>query len=111
MEKLDKYRDLVKKLINKYGQYKPKYGDIEVQKIFDVQGDHYQLMNVGWHGNRRLRGCVLQIDLKNDKIWIQHDGTEIGVADELVDPAATGAEEKLPTPSTESELGSADKAR
>lgn len=28
MEKLENYRDLVKKLINKYGQYKPKYGDI-----------------------------------------------------------------------------------
>ena len=55
MEKLDKYRDLVKKLINKYGQYKPKYGDIEVQKIYDIQGDHYQLINVGWHGNRRLK--------------------------------------------------------
>ncbi|NEO48613.1 MAG: XisI protein, partial [Moorea sp. SIO4A3] len=56
MEKLEHYRELVKKLINEYGQYKPRYGDIEVQKIFDVQGDHYQLMNVGWHGNRRLRG-------------------------------------------------------
>ena len=56
-----------------------------MQKIFDLQGDHYQLMNVGCHGNRRLRDCVLQIDLKNDKIWIQHDGTEIGVANELVE--------------------------
>ena len=34
---------------------------------------------------RKLRGCVLQIDLKNGKIWIQHDGTEIGVANELVE--------------------------
>ncbi|WP_156331427.1 XisI protein [Planktothricoides sp. SR001] len=47
--------------------------------------DHYQLLNVGWHGNRRVRGCVLQIDIKNEKIWIQHDGTEIGVANELVE--------------------------
>jgi len=39
---------------------------------------------MGWHGNRRVRGCVLQIDIKNEKIWIQHDGTEIGVANELV---------------------------
>ena len=85
MDKAAKYRDLVIKLIHKYGQYKPRYGDIEVQKIFDREGDHYQLMNVGWHGNRRLRGCVLQIDIKNEKIWIQHDGTEIGVANELVE--------------------------
>ena len=59
-----KYRELVKKTINKYGQYKPKYGDVEVQKIFDLEGYHYKLMNVSWHGNRRLRRCVLQIDLK-----------------------------------------------
>jgi len=39
---------------------------------------------VGWCNNRRTYGCVLHIDLKNDKIWIQHDGTEIGMANELV---------------------------
>ena len=84
MEKLKKYQKLVEKLLNEYGQYKPKYGEIEVQKIIDREQNHYQLLNVGWHGNRRVRGCVLQIDIKNNKIWIQHDGTEIGVANELV---------------------------
>ncbi|NEQ76260.1 MAG: XisI protein [Okeania sp. SIO2C9] len=44
-----------------------------------------QLLNVGWDGNERIRGCVLQIDIKNEKIWIQHDGTKMGIADELVD--------------------------
>lgn len=29
-------------------------------------------------------GCVLHLDIKNSKIWIQHDGTEIGIANELV---------------------------
>lgn len=85
MEKLPKYRELVERLIKDYGQYKPRYGDIEVQTICDREQDHYQLLNVGWHGNRRVRGCVLQIDIKNEKIWIQHDGTEIGVANELVE--------------------------
>nr|WP_228043418.1 XisI protein [Desmonostoc muscorum] len=28
-------------------------------------------------------GCVLHLDIKNEKIWIQHDGTEGGIADEL----------------------------
>jgi hypothetical protein len=85
MEKLPKYRKLVERLIKEYGQYKPRYGEIEVQTIFDREQDHYQLLNVGWHGHRRVRGCVLQIDIKNEKIWIQHDGTEIGVAHELVE--------------------------
>ncbi|MGD1698847.1 XisI protein [Dapis sp. BLCC M229] len=85
MEKLIKYRNYVKNIITEYSQYKPSYGDIEVQVIFDEQRDHYQLLNVGWHGNRRVRGCVLQIDIKDEKIWIQHDGTEIGIANELLD--------------------------
>jgi len=66
-----------------YAQYKPSYGDIEVQAILDAENDHYQLVNVGWNGNRRIHGCVLHIDIKNGKIWIQHDGTENGIADEL----------------------------
>ncbi|MEB3340259.1 XisI protein [Okeania sp.] len=85
MEKLIKYRNYIKNIINEYSQYKPSYGDIEVQVVFDEERDHYQLLNVGWHGNRRVRGCVLQIDIKNEKIWIQHDGTEIGIANELLD--------------------------
>jgi len=67
-----------------YAQHKPSYGDIEVQTIFDVENDHYQLVNVGWNGARRIHGCALHLDIKNGKIWIQHDGTEDGVANELV---------------------------
>lgn len=63
MEKLAKYRANIKQIITDYSQYKPSYGDIEVQVIFDEERDHYQLIYVGWHGNRRVRGCVLQIDI------------------------------------------------
>jgi hypothetical protein len=43
------------------------------------------LINVGWHEHRRIRGTVLHIDIKNGKIWIQHDGTERGVANDSVE--------------------------
>jgi hypothetical protein len=84
MAKLDPYRTLVRQLIEEYGNYKPTYGEVEVEKIFDTEHDHYQLITVGWHEHQRIRGCGLHIDIKNDKIWIQHDGTEIGIANELV---------------------------
>ena len=45
---------------------------------------HYQLMTVGWHGQHRIHGCVLHVDIKDGKIWIQHDGTEEGIANRLV---------------------------
>jgi hypothetical protein len=29
-------------------------------------------------------GCVIHVDIKDGKIWIQRDRTEVGVANELV---------------------------
>ena len=44
----------------------------------------YQLMHVGWEGPRRIHGVVLHIDICDGQIWIQHDGTEGGIANELL---------------------------
>jgi hypothetical protein len=85
MAELEKYKDYVEEVIKRYGSYKPSYGDVEVQLILDRENHHYQLVNVGWNKDRRIRGCVLHIDIKDGKIWIQHDGTEIGVANELTE--------------------------
>ena len=61
-------------------------GDDEVdgQVIFDKERNHFQLVHVGWPNDRRIYGCVVHVDIKDGKIWIQHDGTEIGIANDLV---------------------------
>ena len=41
-------------------------------------------MSVGWAGHRRVYGCVLHLDIINEKIWIQHNTTEIQIGQELV---------------------------
>ena len=84
MARVENYPQYVEEIINRYGQYKPAYGDVQVHKVLDRENHHYQLLNVGWNKNERIRGCVLHIDIKDGKIWIQHDGTETGVANELV---------------------------
>jgi len=84
MGKLEQYRQYVQQVIKEYAELGSAKDEIEQQLIFDTVGDHYQLMDVGWKNRRRQRGCVLHLDIKNNKIWIQHDGTEIGIADELV---------------------------
>ena len=84
MDKLSHYRTCIQQLLKQYEGYPPSSGEIETEVITDTEHDHYELVNVGWHNNRRIRGSVLHIDLKNNKIWIQHDGTEQGVANDLV---------------------------
>ncbi len=82
MAKLDTYRAHVQQVIRRYGEYKPAYGDVEVEVIFDVEHDHYQLVSVGWNRRQRIHGCILHLDIKGEKIWVQHDGTESGIAKE-----------------------------
>jgi XisI protein len=84
MDNLEQYRTLIETLLREYENHKSSYGDIEIQMVLDRERDHYQVVNVGWHGYTRILGCVLYLSIKNGKIWIQHDGTEDGIADGLV---------------------------
>lgn len=43
------------------------------------------VMNVGWDGHRRVYGCVLHLDIKQGKISIEQNMTEMRVAQELVE--------------------------
>ncbi len=82
--KAKKYQLIIKKVLSQYATYKPTYGDIDMQTIFDSEHDHYQVLAVGWEGNHRVYGCSIHLDIKEDKIWIQANNTEIDIAQELV---------------------------
>jgi hypothetical protein len=84
MDKLTEYRNIVQALVRGYGCGPKSDGSVEYESIIDPVGDHYEIMSVGWQGQERVHSCLLHIDLKNDKIWIQYDGIEGGVADRLV---------------------------
>lgn len=84
MDRVAMYRGIVKGLIEEYAQFKPSLGEVAVETVFDETRDHYELVYAGWHGHRRIHGSVLHIDIRGGKVWIQFDGTEEGVAEELV---------------------------
>ncbi len=41
-------------------------------------------MRVGWKGLKRVYYIVLHFDIKEDKIWLQHNATGIDAGEELV---------------------------
>jgi hypothetical protein len=84
MEKLEKYRQLIKQMLLKYRERRPSQDGVEVEVILDTERDHYQIMHVGWNRQNWVHGCVIHIDIKNEKIWIQWNGTEADIAEELV---------------------------
>jgi hypothetical protein len=84
MDDLKEYRRIIREIIQQYATFKPARGDVQIETIFDEANDHYELIYAGWNGPYRIHGSVLHIDIRNGKVWIQHDGTEEGVAEALV---------------------------
>jgi hypothetical protein len=85
MDTLESYRQIIQSVLTDYAAIPIANGKIDCYTVFDTKQDHYMVMNVGWDGHRRVYGCVLHLDIKEGKIWIEQNMTEMRVAQELVD--------------------------
>ena len=85
MDKITKYRDCVIKLLTSYASDDLSDNEVEVQLILDTERDHYQWMNVGWQELNRIYRCVIHFDIKDGKIWLQQNLTDLNPAEELVE--------------------------
>ncbi|MBD1853636.1 XisI protein [Leptolyngbya sp. FACHB-711] len=83
MANLDQYRAFIQTLLTEKAN-RGSDQEVEAQTLFDQTQDHYQLIYIGWHNKRHVFGPVLHLDIKDNKIWIQWNGTEDDIAAELV---------------------------
>ena len=84
MDTLLKYRGIVKELLLDYAKLKPAYGEFDSRVIFDDERGSYALLEFGWLNKGRVHDSLIHIDIIEDKVWIQQDSTEDGIALELV---------------------------
>ncbi len=56
----------------------------QCQLVCDRENHHYLLIETGWQNGQRIYGTLIHIDIIDEKIWIQQDGTEAGIANELI---------------------------
>lgn len=86
MERLEQYRACIRQLLIAQADFEQNNSnpEIESQLIFDTEHDHYQLLDIGWEGLKRVYNCFIHLDIKDGKIWIQRNMTEADLAQELV---------------------------
>jgi hypothetical protein len=62
----------------------PEVVTMTAKTVFDERSDVYLVVVEGWQGVRRLHGCLMHVEIKGDKIWVQQDGTEHGIVADLL---------------------------
>jgi hypothetical protein len=85
MVAISEYPEIIKRVLRPYASIKPSVGDVDVEFICDDAQGHYELMQCGWIDQRRVHGSVIHIDVRDDKVWIQHDGTNARIAEQLME--------------------------
>jgi hypothetical protein len=82
---LNHWRRTIKKILTDPAAIPfPKVVAMSAKTVFDEGADVYLVVVEGWQGVRRLHGCLVHVEIKGDKIWVQQDGTEDGLAANLL---------------------------
>ena len=87
MDKLANYRQIIQnalinldKIANSSSKKK-----LETCLIFDENHDHYLWMSIGWINKKKINNTQIHIRITNEKIYIEQDWTERGIASQLLE--------------------------
>lgn len=71
--------EIVKQVLDELAQFTPSHGDIKNKLVFDDERNMYILLTVGWDDSHRYGHPLVIVEVKDNKIWIEHDGIEDGI--------------------------------
>lgn len=93
METLEKYQNIVIDFLEEYAKISyANAPELEQQVIADTKRNHFELVSIGWHKGQFVHDLAFHFDIKDNKIWIQQNWTDIKVSKELIDRGANPAD-------------------
>lgn len=84
MEKLPNPRSVIVTLLTDLAETITLEEEVEAVVIADREGDNYQLLFLGWEGERRVFDTAVYIRLRHDKVWIEQNALPDRVGELLV---------------------------
>lgn len=85
MDPIKSYQLVIKQVISEYAKLRPSHGNIHLETIFDDVNSRYALMQFGWDRERRVRGNLIYVSIKDSKVLIEYDGIERGITQDLIE--------------------------
>jgi len=86
MDKLTHYQNIIKQILTEYDRISAQVPDPDIDDVlmFDDERSQYLWFNIGWKNEKRVKAISVYIRIKNEKIYIEEDWTEEGMATELL---------------------------
>jgi hypothetical protein len=84
MDRVETYRDIIKRVMRELVDYIPEEEGIRTELLLDDTNGHYQVLQVGWKDRRRIHGTLFHVDLIGEKVYVEHDGTDLALVDDLL---------------------------
>lgn len=85
MDRLTKYRQMLKKIILDFAESLDDSETVEKVLFLDEEYDNYMLQCLGWKSYSRVDRRYILVRLRNGKIYIDDDWTQDGIAAMLVE--------------------------
>ncbi len=84
MEKIAQHKSIVKEELAYYQSIKI-YNAPQLARhlIINATETEFLLMDVGWFKDRYISDLVFHLEIKNDKVWVHADNTDIEIAEKL----------------------------
>ena len=60
--------------------------------LVDASNSHFQWMRLGWQGDQRVYGCVLHLEVKDHKIWVHQDNTDLDPVGALLEQGISASD-------------------
>ncbi len=80
------HKAIVRQLTEEIAAMAPSDERSETQLITDDEHGHYLLFSVGWHESQREYLPFVHLDVRPDaKVYLQHDGTDLRIANLLIE--------------------------
>ncbi len=84
MDRLTELYNIIYPILKEYADL--PYADRNLKHKLVISDDHkdYLLMTIGWRDDVKIHGCVVHLEIIDQKVWIHRDGLEDGIADDLL---------------------------
>ena len=86
IKKIENYQNIITDILKDYADsFNQSPKSIEAKLVFDYERHSFQVLNVGWRNGEYYFYVVFHLDIKNEKVWLNENRTDMLIAQMLVE--------------------------